>query len=137
MIQLEVLFVRADVNAEVLDVGSEQRCKALYARAEMIIQISWPWSIWGNCILPGCCFQPISVRYIAIASCAVAVCGWRYFSHVQSHPCHCSGLVPFDPSLKDSVLEQGLGGWFSVYVYLHIHMLHLLGLVLLISSPKL
>lgn len=143
VIQLEVLFsnesmsrARADVNPEILLVGSEQRCKALYARAEVVIQISWPRSIWGNCILPGSCFQPIPVRYIAIASCAAAVCGWQYFSHVQSNSCHCSGLAPFEPSLKDSVLEQGLGGAFSIYVYLHLHMLHLLELVFLISSPK-
>lgn len=48
-----MLQARADVNPEILVVGSEQRCKALYARAEVVIQISWPWSIWGNCILPG------------------------------------------------------------------------------------
>lgn len=58
VIQLEVLFEsmswpKADVNPESLVVGSEQRCKVLYARAEVVIQISWPWSIWGNCILPG------------------------------------------------------------------------------------
>lgn len=59
VIQLEVLFsnksmswARVDVSPEIL-VGSEQRCKALYARAEVVIQISWPQSIWGNCILPG------------------------------------------------------------------------------------
>lgn len=52
VIQLEVLFsnksmsqARADVNPEILVVGSEQRCKALYARAEVVIQISWPQSI--------------------------------------------------------------------------------------------
>lgn len=60
VIQLEVLFsnecmsrARADVNPVILLVGSEQRCKALYARAEVVIQIRWPQSIWGNCILPG------------------------------------------------------------------------------------
>ena len=46
VIQLEVLFsnvsvsqARADVNPVILLVGSEQRCRALYARAEVIIQI--------------------------------------------------------------------------------------------------
>ena len=119
VIQLEVLFsnvsvsqARADVNPVILLVGSEQRCRALYARAEVIIQISWPQSVWGNCLLPGQCFQPIPVRYIAIASCAAAVCGWQYFSHVQSNSCHCSGLEPFEPSLKDSVVEQRIGGGF-------------------------
>lgn len=118
VIQLEVVFsnesmswARADVNPVIL-VGREQRCKVLYARAEVIIQISWPQSIWGNCILPGESFQPIPVRYTAIASCAAAVCGWQYFSHVQSNSCHCSGLEPFKLSLKGSVVEQGIGGGF-------------------------
>lgn len=117
VIQLEVLFsnesmsqARADVNPVILLVRREERCKALYARVEVIIQISWPQSIWGNCILPGECFQPIPVRCIAIASCAAAVCGWQYFSHVQSNSCHCSGLEPFKPSLKDDMVEQGIGG---------------------------
>lgn len=119
VIQLEVLCsyksmsqARADVNPVILPVGSEQRCKAFYATAEVIIQISWPQSIWGNCILPGERFQPIPVRYIAIASCAAALCGWWYFSRVQSNSCHCSGLEPFEPSLKDSVVRLGIGGGF-------------------------
>lgn len=61
---------RTDVNPVILLVGGEQRCKALYARAEVISQISWPQSIWGNSVLPGQSFRPI-------ASCAAAVCGWQ------------------------------------------------------------
>lgn len=60
VIQLEVFFsnksmswARGDVDAEILVVRCEKRCKALYARAEVVIQISWPQSIWGNCVLPG------------------------------------------------------------------------------------
>lgn len=118
-IQLEVLFsneamsrARADVNPMILPVRSEQRCKTLYARAEVIIQISWLQTVWGNCMLPGQCFQPVPVRYIAVASCAAAVCGWQHFSHVQSNSCHCLGLEPFEPSLKGTVVEQGIGGGF-------------------------
>lgn len=93
VIQREVLFsnesmswARADVNPVILLVGSEKRCKALYVRAEVIIQISWPQSIWGNCSLPGDCFQPVPVGYIAISSCAAVLCGWQDCSHVQSIP---------------------------------------------------